>query len=431
MALDYKHMIKSPMGERFFKFFSVALLPLLGLLAGCEAPLAKQILQNSSQSAEMESAINLLVETRIGADPFDQKLNKLVVEQEVALFKRFNPGVKIDVRFVSDDQLLKQLDFQFSRGLAPDLILLTTNNLLPLWRQGLIKPIELKPFEQKSIRAALLPAFKDNKQLLGLPVFIYPQIACFNRKRLKNPPAEINELIALAQAGYPFGISGNFESLRWLYTGFDPNINKVINGQQSVDLFKSPSLPFLTWLRLANLQPSISFESDQLLLRDGLVAGKFSWITCSGAWLQGLQKRMGSKLGVALLPSFPTGPAQGLLNARTWALGSQSSRAQYELAKKFALFSINVVQQRNMALSLRNAMPVNPGISLPLKTDPTLALIVKAASNGRLLNLQNIYLLNAINPKTKPYLDLVLSGDQSPQTIAPRFDSLLKQSESR
>ncbi|NBQ19435.1 MAG: extracellular solute-binding protein [Synechococcaceae bacterium WB5_2A_257] len=201
MALDYKHMIKSPMGERFFKFFSVALLPLLGLLAGCEAPLAKQILQNSSQSAEMESAINLLVETRIGADPFDQKLNKLVVEQEVALFKRFNPGVKIDVRFVSDDQLLKQLDFQFSRGLAPDLILLTTNNLLPLWRQGLIKPIELKPFEQKSIRAALLPAFKDNKQLLGLPVFIYPQIACYNRKRLKNPPAEINELIALAQAG--------------------------------------------------------------------------------------------------------------------------------------------------------------------------------------------------------------------------------------
>ncbi|NBQ19434.1 MAG: hypothetical protein EBU13_07330 [Synechococcaceae bacterium WB5_2A_257] len=166
-------------------------------------------------------------------------------------------------------------------------------------------------------------------------------------------------------------------------------------------------------------------------MRDGLVAGKFSWITCSGAWLQGLQKRMGSKLGVALLPSFPTGPAQGLLNARTWALGSQSSRAQYELAKKFALFSVNVVQQRNMALSLRNAMPVNPGISLPLKTDPTLALIVKAASNGRLLNLQNIYLLNAINPKTKPYLDLVLSGDQSPQTIAPRFDSLLKQSESR
>ncbi|WP_353077977.1 hypothetical protein, partial [Synechococcus lacustris] len=64
----------------------------------------------------MGSTISLLVETRIGSDPSDQKLNKLVVEQEVDLFKRFNPGVKIDVRFVSNDQLLRQLDFQYSRG---------------------------------------------------------------------------------------------------------------------------------------------------------------------------------------------------------------------------------------------------------------------------------------------------------------------------
>ena len=427
MPLDYKNMIESPMGEPLFKFFAVGSLPLLCLLAGCQAPLAQQIFQNTSTSAGMGSAINLLVETRIGSDPTDQKLNKLVVEQQVDLFKRFNPGVKIDVRFITNGQLVKQLDFQYSRGLAPDLILLTSNNLLPLWRQGLIKPIELKPFEQKSVRAALLPAFIHKKQLLGLPVLIFPQIACYNRNRLKNPPAEISQLIQLAQAGYPIGISAEFESLRWLYTGFGGNTS----GQQSDELFKSPSLPFLTWLRLANLQPSISFESDQQLLRDGLVAGEFSWITCSGAWLQGLEKRMGSKLGITLLPSFPAGPARGLLNARTWAFGSQSSPIQHELAKRFALFSVNIVQQRNMALRLRSAMPVNPGISLPLKTDSTLALIVEAASNGRLLNLHSIDLLNVIDSNTKPYLDLVLSGDQSPSAIAPKFDSLLKETEKR
>ena len=431
MPLDYKNMIESPMGGRFFKFLAIGWLPLLCLLAGCEAPLAKQIFQNASQSAGMGSTISLLVETKVGSDPSDQKLNKLVFEQQVELFQRFNPGVKIDIRFVPNDQLIKQLNFQYSRGLAPDLILVTTNNLLPLLRQGLIKPIELKPFEQKSVRAALLPAFKHKKQLLGLPVLIYPQIACYNQKRLKNPPANINDLIGLAQAGYPIGISGNFESLSWLYTGFDDSVHANISGQQSNNLFKSPSLPFLSWLRLANLQPSISFESDQQLLRNGLVSGEFSWITCSGAWLQGLQKRMGSKLGIALLPSFTAGPAQGLLNARTLAFGSQSSSIQYAYAKRFALFSVNIVQQRNVILRLRSAMPVNPGISLPLKTDSTLALIVEAGSNGRLLNLQNIDLLNAIEPKTKPYLDLVLSGDQSPQTVAPRFDSLLKQTESR
>ncbi len=68
---------------------------------------------------------------------------------------------------------------------------------------------------------------------------------------------------------------------------------------------------FLTWLRLANLQPSISFESDQLLLRDGLVSGEFSWITCSGAWLQGLQKRMGSKLGTCIVAIFSNRTSTG------------------------------------------------------------------------------------------------------------------------
>ncbi|NBV69343.1 MAG: hypothetical protein EBR69_01290 [Synechococcaceae bacterium WB4_2_0805] len=53
------------MGGRFFKFLAIGWLPLLGLLAGCEAPLARQIFQNASQSAGMGSSINLLVETRI------------------------------------------------------------------------------------------------------------------------------------------------------------------------------------------------------------------------------------------------------------------------------------------------------------------------------------------------------------------------------
>jgi hypothetical protein len=41
------------------------------------------------------------------------------------------------------------------------------------------------------------------------------------------------------------------------------------------------------------------------------------------------------------------------------------------------------------------------------------------------LTLGQIDWLYAMDPVLMPYLDLVLSGEQSPETIAPRFDNLL------
>jgi hypothetical protein len=135
---------------------------------------------------------------------------------------------------------------------------------------------------------------------------------------------------------------------------------------------------------------------------------------------------MGEKLGAVMLPNMPTGNARPFLNARTWLFGSQSSGRQHELAKKFVLFSVNIVQQRNMALKLGTAVPVNPGISLPLKTNKTLQLVNLAAERGKLLSLDQIDWLYRTDPILMPHLDLVISGEQSPETIAPRLNQVLK-----
>jgi hypothetical protein len=134
---------------------------------------------------------------------------------------------------------------------------------------------------------------------------------------------------------------------------------------------------------------------------------------------------MGSRLGITQLPNLPNGPAQPLLEVRTWVFGSQSTGRQYELAKRFALFSINIVQQRNMALKLGNSVPINPGISLPLKSDSTLAIVDSAATRGKLLHLWQIDWLEKITPQLTPYVDLVISGAQSPETMAPKLNLLL------
>jgi ABC-type glycerol-3-phosphate transport system substrate-binding protein len=396
---------------------AISLAMLLGLLQGCKAPLQKEMLDSNGESLGFGSTIRFLVETRASADPLDRKLVKSIIDMEIAEYERFNPGVKIQTRYVSRDSLRKEVQFQYSRGLAPDLILLTTNNILPLKREGFIRPLSLRPFELNLIRPSLLPAFKNKGILLGIPVFIYPQIACFNRAKLENPPENIEDLIKLGQAGKTIGIYNNFVSLQWLYSGLSGNLFEPKPN--------SSSLNFLRWLRLANLQPTISFESDPGLLRDGLISGQFSWITCQSYWLGSLEKRMGSRLGITQLPNLPNGPAQPLLEVRTWVFGSQSSGRQYELAKRFALFSINIVQQRNMALKLGNSVPINPGISLPLKSDSTLAIVDSAATRGKLLHLWQIDWLEKITPQLTPYVDLVISGAQSPETMAPKLNLLL------
>ena len=79
-----------------------------------------------------------------------------------------------------------------------------------------------------------------------------------------------------------------------------------------------------------------------------------------------------------------------------------------------------------MALKLGTAVPVNPGISLPLKTNNTLQLVNLAAERGKLLSLDQIDWLYKTDPVLMPYLDLVISGEQSPEAMAPRFNQLLK-----
>ena len=381
-------------------------------------PLLQQYIGELPKSFGFGSSIRVLVETRVGADSLDLKLYKSIVNEEVREFQRYNPNIKIYARFVPFDKLEKEVGFQHSRGLGPDLILLTNNNALPLLRKKFIKDISLNNGELRSVRKTLLPSFRHNGKLLGIPVFIYPQLACYDRSRLNKPPESLDELIRLSQSGHSFGIEKNIDTLQWLYSGL------------GYDLFepkKQPSsLVFLRWLKLANLQPTISFESDPLLLRSGLISGEFSWITCSGSWLPSLKLRMGKNFGAVMLPNMPAGKANPFLKPRTWFFGSQSSMQQHELAKRFALFTVNVVQQRNTALKLATVVPVNPGISLPLKTNKTLQLVNLAAGQGKLLTLGQIDWLYAIDPVFIPYLDLVLSGEQSPEAIAPSLDNLLE-----
>jgi hypothetical protein len=184
-------------------------------------------------------------------------------------------------------------------------------------------------------------------------------------------------------------------------------------------------LKALQWYREANLQPYISFVDNDEELRQGLVAGRFEWIPCSSGWLPSLQRALGADLGIAVLPAGPEGPAKPMLRMPLWVFGSQSNPRQRKFAKQFMLFTVNTVNQRSMALRLGTVLPVNPTIALPLKAYPTLSVMHTSTKNSGTTTLEQKHFLLKYTKKAEGLLNLVITGVQSPNAVAPKFQQLL------
>jgi hypothetical protein len=138
-----------------------------------------------------------------------------------------------------------------------------------------------------------------------------------------------------------------------------------------------------------------------------------------------LQRTLGANLGIAVLPAGPEGPAKPMLRMPLWAFGAQSNPSQRQFAKQFAIFTVNTVNQRSMALKLGTVLPVNPSIALPLKVYPTLAVLDLATKNSGTTSLEQKHFLMQYTKKVEGLLDQVITGVQSPNAIAPKIQQLL------
>ena len=368
-------------------------------------------------------SISVMVE-KVGLDDErDSERAADAIEQVSQLFERYNPGVELRWQVVPSAQLRQRLQFQHRRGLGPDLVLVLDTDLLELQQQGWIRPVRLNSWERNQIRPVLQQSLDHNGEALGVPQFLFTRVACYNREALADPPHDLDGLIELGKQGTPVGLHSSLSELWWLFSSFTP-------AKANIHEATSPSLPsvlaFLRWLRLANLQPAIAFEAEPEQLRRGLISGRYRWVVCPNRWLSSLQSSLGPKLGQAALPSGPAGPPRPLVHLRAWAFGSQSSSRQHALARSLVQFSTNLVQQRALAVQLGAVLPVNPGVALPLKAYPSLALQEHQFRRGTVLSLEQFARLERINGPAQPLLDAVLSGSQSPETIAPRLQAVIQ-----
>ncbi|MBM5789305.1 MAG: sugar ABC transporter substrate-binding protein, partial [Cyanobacteria bacterium M_DeepCast_200m_mx_001] len=259
------------------------LLPAMGLAA---ALLSGCVPSRRSMPVMLYVAVAVQEESSLTSENtlvFRQRWNQLVRD-----FQRVHPNVLMQLSLYPEGQLRQRLLLRDRAGLGPDLILTGADSANTLLRVGLSDPIP----EDAQLRAASSPALLQRLrnrrgQLAAQPMVLFPQLACYDRRRLPAPPTSLSGLLDSSAAGVPVGLPIDLRQLLWTAGGFGaiPGLTQAGLGQQPSPIERSQIRNWLAWLQQASDQQRVTFMPDQTGLRQSLSNGALAWVSCNSGEL--------------------------------------------------------------------------------------------------------------------------------------------------
>ena len=302
-------------------------------------------------------------------------------------FRKIKPNVEVQLALYNRANLNKELQRRNASDLGPDLVVTDADQAYQLLSEGLTEALPEEGFKRHQTEEALWEQVKlDDGRITAQPIVIYPQIACFNRETVQNPPSTLQELLQEGASGTRVGLAVNFSELLWTAgsLGALQNLAQANSNQNLTEEGRRIIVAWLAWLQRASAQQNISFFQDQGQLENLLNDGELDWVSCNSNSLLRLRKQMGNTLGVSPLPRGPSGPASPMNALRVLALGANSSHRQREMALSLAQFITNPMVQRNLSLRSLAFLPVNPAVSVPVRSSRTLAALTKSREDSML-----------------------------------------------
>lgn len=305
----------------------------------------------------------------------------------IAAYKRLHPGVHLNYNFVvfESQQLKKELRRRNSRGLGPDMLIVNAATALELLDEGLIDKVQVTSDIQDSIQPWVLSRVQVKGGLAALPIALEPQLSCYNRSRIPDPPTSLETLLQLAAQGKSIGLSVSPINIWWTIgpLGADGPLQALMErpvGQPMVldrgDRAKITA--WLAWLRDAARQSHVNFFNNDEELLTGLGNGQLDWISCLSFNLPRLQAKMGANLGVASLPQGPYGQATPNSLLRVVAFGVNSSPLQRKRALELGLLQLSPLMQRSLTLNSQQMLAVNRFAPAPVASSARIQALVRA-----------------------------------------------------
>jgi len=301
-------------------------------------------------------------------------------------FQRIHPNVVVQVALYPEAQLRNKLQQRNRAGLSPDLILTGSGVANTLLRAHLTDPLPESPELRSASSPELLHRLRNRQgQLAGQPLMVFPQLACYDRRRLTKPPTSVNGLLRISAAGVPVGLPMEARQLLWTAGTFgaipglyDASLGRKPNPQQTAQI-----RTWLSWMQQASDQQRFNFLPDQTSLREALIKGSVAWMSCSSGELDLLRKTMGTHLGVASLPNGDGHSASPVNRVRVLALGRNSSPLQRQMALALIHFSVGPLVQRSLTLESFSFLPSNPHVRVPVQSSGVLQAMVESNQQAR------------------------------------------------
>lgn len=352
-------------------------LSLLLLATGC---------QRNDPDAE-SGTLHVLIAT-----PSSEALTAESVETDLGQFKplidgfrELHPNVTLAFAIFQESHLMEELRRRNAAGLAPDLVLMSATRAMQLEQSGLIRPVTIPKDELRQLEMeGLTRVTVNDRHFAGVPVLQEPQLACYNRSRLPNPPRSVAELVTQAQNGISFGMAVDPAQLFWSAgsLGARKDVLASIEHEPLSPVERARITGWMAWLQTMNLQQVMSFLPDKDHLVEQLARQELDWIPCRSGNIALLKHHLGDRLGVAPLPVGPGGPPSPITRQMVWGFGVNSSPSQQQLAEQLVRFSINPLTQRTITLRTLEALPANRLALPPAGASPEVDAMLQSQQQG-------------------------------------------------
>jgi ABC-type glycerol-3-phosphate transport system substrate-binding protein len=351
------------------------LLPLMASLGGCHGQRLQPILR------PLEGTLYIAV--GVSQEALDSELQKEIRKRTAQLqasFRALQPKVRLQVEVFPEENLRNELLVRNRSGLSPDVLLVNESTARDLSREQLINTVSFPAVVLDQLDAGSVERVRrSDGTLMGLPMELQPQVACFDQRRVKRSPDTLEELLALSAKGMEVGLSLDAVNLAWTLgpLGAIDAVGNLLAGETATPATREGLRGWLQWLSLADQQQHITFYPTETELLKQLMAGALDWIPCRSINILRLRSRLGKNLGVAPLPSGPSGDATPITRERVLAFGVNSSPVQRQLALALARFAISPLHQREMVLGNQYVLPVNREVAPPVRSSSVLAAMVE------------------------------------------------------
>ena len=118
-----------------------------------------------------------------------------VTEDAIHHIRSVDPSIRPQLTLSTDTSFVDEIADQTQSGFGPDLLITDSDTALELYRRKLIDPVQVSPEDRADTPSYLFELVTaEDGQLVGQPVNQFVQLACFNKERIKTPPATLRDL---------------------------------------------------------------------------------------------------------------------------------------------------------------------------------------------------------------------------------------------